>query len=159
MFFGFEPQDCDELERCEAQEEADLHVDREGLELAQDGATAAEPMVAACEAAGGKDEPMEAFLTRLGLKDIGHWRFETLEGSRRIGKVNNISTSMKATCQLHKHCACYVSLRDVRHAAALRHLVQWLNRARAENWSQQQHQDNAVHLKTTVFGMRVRGAL
>jgi hypothetical protein len=78
------------LELREAHHEADLDTHRE---------EEAEP------AARCGDEPvedLEALLLRLGMKDIGGWRFETTVDSTRVGKINYIVGNMKATCQLHK---------------------------------------------------------
>jgi hypothetical protein len=138
-------QDCDDLERCEASHEADLDTHHE---------EEAEP------ATRGGDEPvedLEALLIRLGMKDIGGWRFETTVGSTRVGKINYIVGNMKATCQLHKECSCYVSLKSVPDRLAVPHLVQWLHSARAHNWDRRQHLDSAIQLKTAVFKMKVRG--
>ena len=74
------------MEIREAEEEADLHIDHE------DGAP---PVDTAVPIVGGERESVEAFLLRLGLKDLGGWRFETIPDKKRVGKVNYIASNLQ----------------------------------------------------------------
>ena len=136
------------MEFREAEEEADLHIDHE------DGAP---PVDTAVPIAGGERESVEAFLLRLGLKDLGGWRFETIPDKKRVGKVNYIASNLKATCQIHRDCSLYASLRTVGDEAALRHLVSWLHGGHADKVDRAEHAARAAEMKISVFGMKLRG--
>ena len=97
--------------------------------------------------AGGERESVEAFLLRLGLKDLGGWRFETIPDKKRVGKVNYIASNLKATCQIHRDCSLYASLRTVGDEAALRHLVSWLHGGHADKVDRAEHAARAAEMK------------
>ncbi len=103
-------------------------------------------------------ESLSTFLERLGVKDIGLWRFESLhEPNKRLGKVNFILSNMKATCQVVGHgrdCYCYVTKGAMADEKALRHLITWLHSG--AGISKESHLSLARDLKIDKFGMKLR---
>ena len=76
----------------------------------------------------------------------------------RIGKINYISVNLKATCQLHRTCSFYVTVKPGEDKPALCHLLRWLHSAHAEGLSHEDHLKAAKRLKQECFGMKVRKA-
>ena len=172
------------LERPEAQEDGDLPAEQD--DLAQDrpdagpsgpagsasssglGGTASSSGLGGAASSTGlggaaslfnvaQGESVDSLLLRLGIRDIGGWRFNVGDGDDRLGRIDYICKNLKATCQQHKNCSLYASLHSVSDQRAVWHLVDWLHRARRENLDVHRHQDLAVQLKVEVFGMKVRG--
>lgn len=144
-----------------AKEEHDLDQDADDAVLgAQAQAGAAGPTLAgSAEGDGAVDEGnIDQFLQSLGLQDIGSWRFETVAAEpRRVGKVNYIKANLKATCQVHRRCSCYVTVPAGRDLPSLKHLLRWL--VSGVGSTAAQHEADSRRLKSEVFGMRLRRPL
>ena len=79
---------------------------------------------------------------------------ETVGQKRLLGRVDEMSgMSLKATCQVHPRCQCWVSKTQNRRVSVMEALCGWLKSSHETTADEHKTQSDGVKMS---FGMRVR---
>lgn len=126
-------------------------------------ANAAEDLAAvpANEPAAHEAIDVSGVLAELGLEDKGVgkvWRLADATSGQPVGMIHHLTSgqtpSLKATCEKHRSCVCWVSKVGDRRLEVLDALIRWLKSGQELGGTE--HENAAVEVKRG-FGMRVRG--
>ena len=78
--------------------------------------------------------------------------------SIRVGTVHTIFTGMKATCQSHRDCACYINISKDKHQSSVHmDLLCWLDEVARPGCSAQEHFTSSMRLRCDKDKMKVKG--
>ena len=76
----------------------------------------------------------------------------------RIGVVHTIFTGVKATCNVHSNCTCYITIPvNTHHSRVMIDLLRWLDEATRPGCSEVDHFTSSVQLRRDKYHMKVKG--
>eukprot|EP00974_Lingulodinium_polyedra_P119960 11173161-Lingulodinium_polyedra.AAC.1 len=94
------------------------------------------------------------------MEEVGRsWRFVAIDDQTKpVGRMHYIKRSVKATCSLHRQCACHVTIRDdlQNEQAVVATLKGWLNDGYAHRLSPAAHSEESLRIRRDVFHMKTR---
>ena len=76
---------------------------------------------------------------------------------KTVGAVHTIFKGIKATCQLHRNCTCFINVpAGMHHSAVMVDLLRWLDEAARPGCSSVDHFTSSLQLRRDKYKMKVK---